>query len=132
MTESININSLAYHHIWSTIKNLPATLPEPSFKVRGSSAGVTGAVFAPDFVCFDVLGVSFVMNGNEILQLEFSPKVMWRGQVFRQAIDNLSDRKLGSFFQVSVSDHLASILQILAIKLILFSRILLGRFACQF
>ena len=72
------------------------------------------------------------MNGTEILQLEFSPKVMWRGQVFRQAIDNLSDRKLGSFFQVSVSDHLASILQILAIKLILFSRILLGRFACQF
>ena len=44
MTESININSLAYHHIWSTIKTLPATLPEPSFKVRVSSAGVTGAV----------------------------------------------------------------------------------------
>ena len=33
MTESININSLTDHHIWSTIKTLPATLPEP--KNRG-------------------------------------------------------------------------------------------------
>ena len=32
VTESININSLAYHHTWSTIKTLPATLPEPSFE----------------------------------------------------------------------------------------------------
>ena len=36
VTESININSLADHHIWSTIKTLPATLPEPSSKVQGS------------------------------------------------------------------------------------------------
>ena len=28
MTESTNINSLADHHMWSTIKTLPATLPE--------------------------------------------------------------------------------------------------------
>jgi hypothetical protein len=34
VTESININSLAYHHIWSTIKTLPATLPEPSFEIQ--------------------------------------------------------------------------------------------------
>ena len=34
MTESIYINNLADHHIWSTIKTLPATLPEP--KSRGS------------------------------------------------------------------------------------------------
>jgi hypothetical protein len=45
VTESININSLAYRHIWSTIKTLPATLPEPSSKVRGWSAGVTGAIY---------------------------------------------------------------------------------------
>ena len=48
VTESININSLADHSIWSTIKTLPATLPEPSSKVQGSSAGVTGAVSASD------------------------------------------------------------------------------------
>ena len=48
VTESININSLAYHHIWSTIKILPATLPEPSFKVRVSSAGVTEAICQSD------------------------------------------------------------------------------------
>ena len=34
VTESININSLAYHHTWSTIKTLPATLPEPSFEIQ--------------------------------------------------------------------------------------------------
>ena len=37
VTESININSLADHHIWSTIKTLPATLPEPA-EVRVSRA----------------------------------------------------------------------------------------------
>ena len=47
-TESTNINSLADHHIWSTIKTLPATLPEPSFKDGVSSAGVTGAVCQSD------------------------------------------------------------------------------------
>ena len=44
VTESININSSADHHIWSTIKTLPATLPEPSFMDRGPRTGVTGAV----------------------------------------------------------------------------------------
>ena len=51
VTESTNINSLAGHHIWSTIKTLPATLPEPSSMVHGSrttdhgsQTGVTGAV----------------------------------------------------------------------------------------
>jgi len=33
VTESSYNNSLADHHIWSTIKTLPATLPEP--KNRG-------------------------------------------------------------------------------------------------
>ena len=42
VTESININSLADRHIWSTIKTLPATLPEPSFKVRGSRSQFHG------------------------------------------------------------------------------------------
>ena len=47
-TESTNINSLADHHIWSTIKTLPATLPEPSSMDRGPRTGVTGAVSASD------------------------------------------------------------------------------------
>ena len=55
MTESTNINSLADHHIWSTIKTLPATLPEPSSMDRGPRAGVTGAVSALDSdVCWRV------------------------------------------------------------------------------
>ena len=59
VTESININSLADHHIWSTIKTLPATLPEPSFKVRVWSAGVTGAVSASGLdVCLGVGAVA--------------------------------------------------------------------------
>ena len=48
LTESPNINSLAYHRIWSTIKTLPATLPEPSSMDRGPRTGVTGAVSAAD------------------------------------------------------------------------------------
>ena len=39
---------LANHQIWSTIKTLPATLPEPSFKDGISSAGVTEAVSQSD------------------------------------------------------------------------------------
>jgi hypothetical protein len=54
-TECININSLADHHIWSTIKTLPATLPEPRFKDGISSAGVTEAVCQSDLDI--VLGV---------------------------------------------------------------------------
>ena len=37
VTESININSLADHHIWSTMKTLPATLPELRSVVQGPS-----------------------------------------------------------------------------------------------
>ena len=48
MNESNNINSLADHYIWSTIKTLPATLPEPSSMDRGSRTGVTVAVSASD------------------------------------------------------------------------------------
>ena len=44
VTESTNINSLADHHIWSTIKTLPATLPEPSSMDRGPRTRVTGAL----------------------------------------------------------------------------------------
>ena len=55
VTESININSLADHHIWSTSKTLPATLPEPGFKDGVSRAGVTGAVSTSDLdVCYGV------------------------------------------------------------------------------
>ena len=41
-------NSLADHHIWSTIKTLPATLPEPCSMDRGPRTGVTGAVSLSD------------------------------------------------------------------------------------
>ena len=34
--------------MWSTIKTLPATLPEPSFMDRGPRTGVTGAVSPSD------------------------------------------------------------------------------------
>ena len=48
VTESTNINSLADHHIWSTIKTLPATLPEPSSMDREPRTGVAEAVSASD------------------------------------------------------------------------------------
>ena len=48
VTESTYINSLADHHIWSTIQTLPATLPEPSVKVRGSSFEAQGPSFTDD------------------------------------------------------------------------------------
>ena len=52
MTESTNINSLADHYIWSTIKTLPATLPEPSSMDRGPRTRVTGTVSLSDlYVC---------------------------------------------------------------------------------
>ena len=40
VTESSYINSLADRHIWSTIKTLPATLPEPSTQDHGPRAKV--------------------------------------------------------------------------------------------
>ena len=40
VTESININSLTDHHIWSTIKTLPATLPELRTMDRGPRTGL--------------------------------------------------------------------------------------------
>ena len=46
VTEYNNINNLAYHQIWSTIKTLPATLPAPSPVDRGPRTGVNGAVSA--------------------------------------------------------------------------------------
>ena len=56
VTESININSLANHHIWSTIKTLPATLPEPRSQAQvpiiallEPRNGVTDAVSQPAF-----------------------------------------------------------------------------------
>ena len=48
VTESNNINSLASHRIWSTIKTLPTTLPEPSSMDRGPRTGITEAVSASD------------------------------------------------------------------------------------
>ncbi len=48
VTESININSLVDHYIWSTIKTLPATLPESNYMDLGPRTGVTGAISASD------------------------------------------------------------------------------------
>ena len=42
VTESSYNNSLAYRHIWSTIKTLPATLPEPRSEIRGPSSDFHG------------------------------------------------------------------------------------------
>ena len=53
MTEPININNLADYCLCSTIKTLPATLPEPSSSDRGPRTGVTGAVSQSDV---DILG----------------------------------------------------------------------------
>ena len=52
VTESSYNNSLADHHTWSTIKTLPATLPELRTMDRGPPTGVTGAVSqsALDFI----------------------------------------------------------------------------------
>ena len=44
VTEYTNINTVADHHIWSTIKTLPATLPELMIMDHGPRTGVTGAV----------------------------------------------------------------------------------------
>ena len=44
VTEFIYVNSFAYHHIWSTLKTLPATLSEPSSVGRGPRTGVTGTI----------------------------------------------------------------------------------------
>ena len=69
MTVSSNINILAGPAYWSTIKTLPATLPEPRSVVRGPRSefhgpmssshgrrtGVTGAVSLSDLdVCYGV------------------------------------------------------------------------------
>ena len=45
IAESNNINILMDHPIWSTIKNLPATLPEPRSVVRGPSYDAQGPNF---------------------------------------------------------------------------------------
>ena len=69
MTESININSLADHHIWSTIKTLPATLPEPSSMDRGPRTGVTGTVSLSDLDFCKGVGrrARAVVRGSRIL-----------------------------------------------------------------
>ena len=55
--------------MWSTIKTLPATLPEPSFKVRVSSAGVTGAVSQSDLDFVEGVGQQGVGDGPGIADL---------------------------------------------------------------
>ena len=45
MTESVDISSLADHHICSTIKTLVVILPKPSSMDRGPRIGVTEAEF---------------------------------------------------------------------------------------
>ena len=57
VTESSYNNSLADHHIWSTIKTLPATLPELRTMGRGPRTGVTGAVPLSDLDFIDGVGL---------------------------------------------------------------------------
>ena len=67
VTESINIKGLADHHIWSTIKTLPAALPEPSSMDRGPRTGVTGAVSASHVDFCTGVGAD---NGRRLLRAE--------------------------------------------------------------
>ena len=68
-TESSYNNSLADHHIWSTIKTLPATLPEPSSVNRGPRTGVTGAVSASDLHLCEGVGPQGAGGGPWIADL---------------------------------------------------------------
>ena len=61
MTGSNNIDSLAYHHIWSAIKNLPATGLN-----LGPWTGVTEAVSASDLDTCQWVGID---NGARLLRL---------------------------------------------------------------
>ena len=69
VTESTNINSLADHRIWSTIKTLPATLPEPSSLDHGPRTGVTGAVSASDLHLCEGVGAQDAGGGPWIADL---------------------------------------------------------------
>jgi hypothetical protein len=69
VTESININSLTDHHIWSTIKTLPATLPELRAMDRGPRTGVTGAVSASDLDFIEGVGPQDAGGGSWIADL---------------------------------------------------------------
>ena len=62
VTESSYNNSLAYHHIWSTIKTLPATLPEPCSMDRGPRTGVTEGVSLSDLDFIEGWGKIFDKN----------------------------------------------------------------------
>ena len=55
--------------MWSTIKTLPATLPEPSSMDRGPRNGVTGAVSASGLDFIEVVGrrVWAVVRGSRTL-----------------------------------------------------------------
>ena len=64
LTESSYINSLSYQQIWSTIKTLPATLPEPSYQVQVPTIalleprnGVTDAVWRSAFALARGVGI---------------------------------------------------------------------------
>ena len=97
VTESININSLADHHIWSTIKTLPATLPEPSFKVRGPS--------------FEDQGPSFTEHGPRLLGLVarsgsnllegVGPRLGWALRLGPRSFDGFAEAMRYSFIKAS-------------------------------
>ena len=52
--------------MWSTIKTLPATLPEPSSMDRGPRTGVTGAVSASDLHLCEGVGPQEAGGGSWI------------------------------------------------------------------
>ena len=72
VTESSYNNSLADHHLWSTIKTLPATLPEPCSMDRGPRTGVTEGVSLSDLEFVGGGGVRLLearkMNHNQWLK----------------------------------------------------------------
>ena len=69
MTEYNNINSLADHHIWSTIKTLPATLPELMIMDRGPQTGVTESVSLSALDFFEEGGSQGAGGGSWIVDL---------------------------------------------------------------
>ena len=55
--------------VGSWVNPAPATLPEPSFKVRGWSVGVTGAVSASDLHVCERVGPQGAGGGSWIADL---------------------------------------------------------------
>jgi len=84
VTEFINIRSLADRYIWSTIKTLPATLPEPRYAVRGPSFEVQGFSFmdrcspATDWRYWESFLIRFTLDYGGLVRWQVSEIVQTR------------------------------------------------------